>query len=401
MVSFRTHALIAAPALILANMAAEVGATQTRSANAEMRESISINVGDVKTVGVGDKPIVRRPAVSDPANGRLSFALLPKELATEMGEFSAFATISVVIKADASIANCRLVNAAILRTEGSTIRREFPLVFDACDLLLRSSRFRPAIDVDGKPVDSLSQITIRFVRSRIVFAPPPPPFDPRATQPSGHVLGDDKRWIDSDIQWQERYQIKTPDWSKILSSRGKLPKNAIVGVMVSLSAKAGYGYIDACRVMASSGDVRLDSATCNALTASSYIEGSGQGYYSSIESYPVLIRWNEKNVTMSAPARPTVPHMPEDVILTSADIPRGPVPALRAIPMHISLDAEGRASGCEVIKSSGSDAWDATGCRIALKRARFTKARDWFDKPASGLYEAVADWEAMRIRPAR
>jgi protein TonB len=104
---------------------------------------------------------------------------------------------------------------------------------------------------------------------------------------------------------------------------------------------------------------------------------------------------------MVSPALPTVPHMPKDVPLAPADLPAAEPAKPGAIPIRIMLDSDGKVSGCTVTQSSGSDLWDAASCRIALARAHFTAARDAFDRPARGLYEAIADWTAMTIHPAQ
>lgn len=392
--AFRFAFLVA----VLLSSTAEGTAAETLLPGSDFRERVSIDIDDAKAATAGLKPMVRPPAVSGVDDRHLPATAMPKILVAETGLFLAKASVTVVVRADGNQADCRSEGASIRRGDWSARGPETALALDVCDLLRQSVKFRHAIDVSGEPIDSSIRLSITFSRMNPVTVPPPVPVV-LPVRTSGHVIGDNERWIDGSW-WAGRFAVQNPDWSVAFSNRRETPKEASVGVMLTLAAKMGYGYIDACKVELSSGDAQLDAATCKALTASSYREGSANRVYNSTDSYPVLVRWNRGTATMAAPALPMVPHMPEDVPLTTMDIPSGTMPALRAIPMNVSLDSDGHANGCEVTRSSGNDTWDAAGCRIALERARFTAVRDWFGRPARGLYEAVADWDAKAIRPA-
>ncbi|WP_427964372.1 hypothetical protein [Altererythrobacter sp.] len=94
-----------------------------------------------------------------------------------------------------------------------------------------------------------------------------------------------------------------------------------------------------------------------------------------------------------------VPHMPEDVALTVEDVPPGVRPSEELVQINLQLASDGAALRCEVMQSSGDDVWDATSCRLAKERARFTSPLDWFGTPSPGTYALTIDWQKMVIRP--
>lgn len=63
-----------------------------------------------------------------------------------------------------------------------------------------------------------------------------------------------------------------------------------------------------------------------------------------------------------------------------------------AVTLRLTVGIDGRASGCEVIASSGSAALDETSCTLAQRRARFTPAIGADGKPASGTIERRLRW---------
>jgi len=58
----------------------------------------------------------------------------------------------------------------------------------------------------------------------------------------------------------------------------------------------------------------------------------------------------------------------------------------------VTVDARGRASGCTVLRSSGSAALDETTCRLVLKRFRFTPARDAGGQATPGEIDYDQEW---------
>ncbi len=382
------------------------GATLTFSSGVEaqagdpaFREQNFAFVESAEPVVIGRSPQVRLPAFAE-AGKILTMAKvkMPGPLAAEHGEFDASATVRLVVGADGSQTNCHVVEARIRRG----VRREpnsyQPVSLPLCEFLQQEIRFRPAINADGEPIASTVTTSLSFSRSAPVFGAPPPVLLLAPTP--GHILTETGYWADRSHFLYNKFVISEPNWTEALTNPETLPKMARVGVRLKRVEKEGFGTIAACNVVMSSKDARLDAATCKALLSSVYSLKEGLAYVGP-DDFPVLVEWNRGKATMTAPMLATVPSMPEDVTLLPRERPAGTPPELRIIPMHIKLDDKGASIGCAVIRSSGNDAWDAAGCRIALKRARFTAPSDSFGAPANGLYEAVADWDAMIIRPGR
>ncbi len=61
--------------------------------------------------------------------------------------------------------------------------------------------------------------------------------------------------------------------------------------------------------------------------------------------------------------------------------------------VRLSVDAEGRVTGCTVTGSSGSSLLDDATCRNMERRARFNPATDRQGRPTSGSYSQSVRWE--------
>lgn len=59
---------------------------------------------------------------------------------------------------------------------------------------------------------------------------------------------------------------------------------------------------------------------------------------------------------------------------------------------RVTVDVRGRATGCTVLRSSGSAALDETTCRLVLKRFRFAPARDAGGQPTPGEIDYDQEW---------
>lgn len=59
---------------------------------------------------------------------------------------------------------------------------------------------------------------------------------------------------------------------------------------------------------------------------------------------------------------------------------------------RIAVDAKGHATGCTVLRSSGSATLDTTTCRLVLKRFRFNPARDTTGQPVAGDIDYDQEW---------
>jgi len=336
------------------------------------------------------------PALVVPANRRLPPTAMPKLFADEKGLFWADATATVTIAPDDSQTDCHPGSASITRGSYVEYHAKADLTLDLCGLLKESTQFRHALGADGLPQASVLQISATLSRMPAVLAPPPPPM---SAATSGHILDESGKWADNGW-WLQQFSIVVPNWTGGLIDQANLPKDAQVGVLLNLKPNAGAGTIDACNVVRPSGHARLDKATCWALSFGNYSERYIGFARSGAEGYPVMVQWHGAKAEIGPLPDPELPHMPKDVPLKPADRPAGAQPTQPVVQLHIDLDPTGHATGCKVMATSGTDAWDAASCRLSLERARFTAARDWFGRPARGLYQLQVDWPAMAIRPA-
>lgn len=94
------------------------------------------------------------------------------------------------------------------------------------------------------------------------------------------------------------------------------------------------------------------------------------------------------------PIYPREPHLRTYRILKPVDYP---IEAWRndeegAVQYSVDVDAEGKATSCEVTKSSGSAILDAATCPIVMTRAEFRPAMAERDQPVVGSYSGYLHW---------
>lgn len=58
----------------------------------------------------------------------------------------------------------------------------------------------------------------------------------------------------------------------------------------------------------------------------------------------------------------------------------------------VSIDANGKVTGCTITRSSGHAALDDATCSLITRRAKFTPARDGSGKAAAGSYSSSVNW---------
>lgn len=83
--------------------------------------------------------------------------------------------------------------------------------------------------------------------------------------------------------------------------------------------------------------------------------------------------------------------------LTSIERADYPAGALRAgaqgrAVVQVTVSAQGRASGCTVTRTSGSELLDETTCLLFARRARFAPARDAQGRPTQAPVEKAINW---------
>ena len=59
---------------------------------------------------------------------------------------------------------------------------------------------------------------------------------------------------------------------------------------------------------------------------------------------------------------------------------------------RLTVDATGKATGCDVTSSSGSPDLDQATCQYATRRARFSPGMDCENHPAAGSYSSRVKW---------
>jgi protein TonB len=57
---------------------------------------------------------------------------------------------------------------------------------------------------------------------------------------------------------------------------------------------------------------------------------------------------------------------------------------------QLSIGADGRVTGCSIVRSTGNSALDSATCNIIRRRARFTPARDSNGNPTTDTYTSPA-----------
>lgn len=347
--------------------------------------------------------VIRQPRIAKPAGGILPADAMPKSLAQTGQSLLAWVQASLTVDAGGVPGACH--PNEITTMHGTTYRSEPAdpaLGQQACDMLRERVRFVHAIDEAGRPTAAVVEIGIQFEQgeARRPSAPPPPAtLGPGLKRTSGHVtdatgnlLG--QTWLATD------YTLRQPDWGAVLTDRRKLPKAAMVGVLVDLRTRDGKDLVENCTIVRASGDARLDAATCAGLAAAGYDQsGGGRRWVNGFDHYPVRVDWVRDKATMTVLPPVEVPHMPKDGVLVAGDIPPGQRPPEERVQVDLQLAASGMPVRCEVVHSSGDDAWDAASCRVAKERARFTSPLDWFGTSSPGTYEAMVDWKQMVIQP--
>ena len=60
---------------------------------------------------------------------------------------------------------------------------------------------------------------------------------------------------------------------------------------------------------------------------------------------------------------------------------------------RLDIGIDGKPTACTIISSSGSDELDGTTCRLLMRRARFTPARDEGGNPIASTYANAVTWK--------
>ena len=60
---------------------------------------------------------------------------------------------------------------------------------------------------------------------------------------------------------------------------------------------------------------------------------------------------------------------------------------------RLDIGIDGKATACTIVSSSGSDELDGTACRLLMRRARFTPAKDESGNPIASTYANAITWK--------
>jgi hypothetical protein len=353
-------------------------------------DSISI-WGAWEPDGANSPEIIRTPAMVRSGTEALPLGGFPKALRSGDAGGTATVTLRLRIGADGAVEDCRaskiemwLVNPGAKRIDLAPDPALGPL---ACELTRAHRRFRPALDPQGRTVPAEAEAMVRFMRQRgsELFAPaPPPPSRWLGTGPGrGAVMWPPSHWIG------EQVAISAPRFDSRLAEASDLPRQAVVGASIDYAAD---GSAANCTVKASSGDARLDTATCAAMMETRNLRPSAWR----VLFYPVEVTWNGARAALRLPQTAVLPALAEPIAIAPDLVPQGPA-AQSPMRVTITLDPQGRARLCRVAGTSGDDATDAAACRIAMAQGRFKGARDVFGRPAIGGMSLRIDWSKAQI----
>ncbi len=64
----------------------------------------------------------------------------------------------------------------------------------------------------------------------------------------------------------------------------------------------------------------------------------------------------------------------------------------RVVRLRLTVGIEGRLTGCEILRSSGTSVLDVSACRILVSRARFWPALDRNSRPVVSTVEHWVEW---------
>ncbi|MFM5906629.1 MAG: hypothetical protein ACKOPO_03420 [Novosphingobium sp.] len=302
----------------------------------------------------------------------------------------AWVQMELVIGADGAVKSCMpgKVRANINTDDRKSV--EIPadreLGERTCTVVRQSRKFRPAIDALGRPVESTLGFDAHYSRERYeLLAPPAPP--PPSRWINRNTANPRQSWVPYRYG-SEPVRISPPRFKQFLTDKAKLPREAVVGVVMSF-APAGQPLT--CEVKLPSGEQRLDDATCAALMA---VQSQPTRY--PVNDVPIEVTWRGTRAWGLIAGNVVMPQLVVPVPIPEAERalanpPRWP------ITVRLPLDGQGKAMSCRVVAPSFDDKLDAASCRIARELARFTGARDDFDRPIGSTIDLRADWKTGQI----
>jgi TonB family protein len=169
------------------------------------------------------------------------------------------------------------------------------------------------------------------------------------------------------------------------------------------------GRVSQCQITASSGSVSLDAATCRILAARARytpardsLGNPTNGADSGRVTWRLPLFYEEGRAGVPMPQQSAYRQFDLRTLISPGDYPEA---AFRAHAAGVSLvrlaiGTDGRVVGCAVEHGSGSDALDATACRILTARARYGPAQDGEGAPLCDIDVVHVTWRLPSSRPA-
>lgn len=249
----------------------------------------------------------------------------------------------------------------------------------ACEQIRLRGKFRHALSLDGKPVDSVVMMTMVFELASAPLpmmppAPPPPPYG----------------WVET-----YRSDLKLADLPEsAMRGAATLTGSAILNMSLWQKSDGTFAKPD-CRTVRSSGNSEIDKASCSLLESASYSFVAPGRRYGSMQ---IRVHWKKGRAKIDYPDRDRITPLKFSV-----------EPSFAA-PAGLSFSEDGGFAftfspggrvDCRVLYSTGSDAIDVAACRSGAARARFTPELNLFGEevPRDIVYRlSASDGQLRRLR---
>ncbi|WP_144039867.1 energy transducer TonB [Novosphingobium sp. TH158] len=334
----------------------------------------------------GDHPatatMIRRPSLIDRGGPPLVNVPFPQWLRAGSETRQAEVTVDLVIAPDGAIVSCRGARVdAFEYAQGK--RAELPadqnLGEAACALVKANRKFRPAIDAEGRRIEAPVAVAVYYMRQRYdMLAPPAPPPPSRFLGPAPYSRRD---------AWPPAYSLDAPisltppKFKNFLADRKGLPKKAVTGAVIDI---ANTGQAVRCDLRVSSGDKRLDDATCAGLLS---VQTAPRRW--PLRGLPVEVNWQGEKARVQLASPETLPSLVSPIIVPPEQRPASP--SKWPVRVRVLLDPQGKPVSCMILGVGEDDALDAAACKLA-RQAAFTAGKDGFGRPVASGMDLRVDW---------
>ena len=271
----------------------------------------------------------------------------------------------------------------------------------ACGKLMQNATFSRLYGAPAKPIAYKANLTVSWST-----VPRGTPEEEQASRPgpipvpSPSSLPDDYRaW--PRLKWEGGLQIDSfPDLQSLRPAGARKP--AIGTTSLDLIVERDKGIVD-CTVGVSSGNAALDEAACSAAMALPLSYPEPCSAWCRRMYFPLQFVWLKKGSHIRVPlpfwqSKP-IPHDPADPRPIVAAVQYRTAPPISAEPkdfadiadkslpnprvlFRLSIDRDGKVTGCEMLIPSGNRAIDARFCAL-MSKVRYGLRTDAFGDPAA------------------